>query len=338
MFLYFMSECLKNEGVKPNARHLSGILFKNTVLNKTQSEECDRLWYNMSDDERETLKTSLLGALACDESCVMRAAGSAISAVALLEIPYGQWLDLIDTLCKNINHDLDYIREASLLTLGYICEELSKEHLQKEQADYIISAFLQSLKDNHANPKHIVQTIQGVYHSVKFAAPHFEEGYGGTIMDGIIQTLKYNDTKVRTIAMQCIVEIVRLYYEAIEPFMGDITEVTFALAQNDEHEVKTQAIEVWASLAEEEYRRIQRGVKIHHIIDRALDSLLQIIMSALQDQNFGNDNDDEEQWGSSVAAGCCLNLVSQVVKDRIVHPVAEFAAENLDKNSWEKKY
>ena len=201
IFLYYMSECLNNEDVKINSRYLSGIIFKNSVLNISKEDECDRLWYNMSDDERDILKTSLLKALACDNKDVMRATGSAISAVAKLEIPYGQWLDIIDILCNNTSHQLDNIREASLLTLGYICEELSSKDLQREQADYVISASLQSLKANPASPKDLLYAIRSLYHSIKFSVKHFGDGYGGMIMDGIYETLKHSDAQIRTIAM-----------------------------------------------------------------------------------------------------------------------------------------
>lgn len=331
-----MSECLKDEKYRPNARHLSGILFKNTVLNTTKDNECDRLWNKMADDERDTLKNSLLEALACENKDVMRAAGSAISAVALLEIPQNRWLDVIDKLCNNITHELDYIRQASLLTLGYICEELSRENLKKEQADYVISAFLQSLKVNYKNNEDIIRTIQGLYHSLKFAVKHFEDGHGGTIMQEIFLASNYDDVKVRTIAMQCIVEIVRLCYAHILPFMREITDITYDLAQKDEVEVKAQAIEVWASIAEEENMRLRRGIQTLNIIDTALSGLLGMIQYSIQELNIGNEEDEDQEWGSSVAASCCLSLVSQVVGDKVVDPIYDFATENLDNSNWEK--
>jgi len=120
MFLYYTSECLKKIELKVNARHLAGILFKNTVLNTTKDEEIEELWYKLSDDEREALKTSLLEALGSDEYNVIRAAGSCISAICQLEIPHDRWLNVINILCENIGHELPNIRQASLLTLGYI--------------------------------------------------------------------------------------------------------------------------------------------------------------------------------------------------------------------------
>jgi len=86
--------------------------------------------------------------------------------------------------------------------------------------------------------------------------------------------------------------------------------------------------------------RQQRGEKTSGIIDLAFDSLIKVIQEAIQDLNIGNEEADEDQeWGSSVAAGCCLSLISQVVGDRVVSPITLFAADNItNESSWQKRY
>lgn len=74
----------------------------------------------MSLDETLALKDSLLEALADENIDIIRAAGSCIAAVCIIEFPENKWPNLVELLCKNIDHDLKNIREASLLTLGYI--------------------------------------------------------------------------------------------------------------------------------------------------------------------------------------------------------------------------
>jgi hypothetical protein len=44
--------------------------------------------------------------------------------IASIEIPRGEWVDLITNLSSNAAHDLIDVRHASLETLGFICEEL----------------------------------------------------------------------------------------------------------------------------------------------------------------------------------------------------------------------
>lgn len=333
-------EVLKNNEAKPAARQLAGIVFKNTILNTTRDEGIDDLWDEMNEDQRENLKTSSLEALISDDKDVVRAAASAVTSLCIKEIPHGRWLNVIEVLCSNTTHSDFNIRFASLVTLGYICEELRTEELQKQQADYIISAFFESLAQNKNDTDLILKTIEGIYHSMKFAVCHFEQNQGKLIMDNIISATSYPLVNVREVAMQCIVETVRLCYEYIEPFMGDITETTTNATEKDEPQVKTQAIEVWSSIAEEEKARKEDGRHSHNLIGIALDVLIDLIKGCIQELNIGNEEVDEDQeWGTSVAAGCCLDLVSKCVGDQIIFPIIDFVAEKIkDGQTWESKY
>lgn len=53
-----------------------------------------------------------------------RGAAMCVSSIATLEIPWGEWDDIIDTLSTNIDHTEYNVRHASLETLGFICEEM----------------------------------------------------------------------------------------------------------------------------------------------------------------------------------------------------------------------
>ena len=272
-----MVEVLKDESVHKNARSLAGILFKNTVLNTTKDEEWEEVWNKMTNDKKDVLKQGLLESLASIEKDVIRAAGSSISALCLMEIPHDNWLEIIDILCTNVDHEDTKVRYASLLTLGYIWEELLAKEIQKPQVDLIVSAFLGSFENNYEDEGLIIQAIQGVYHALKFTYDHFQQNQGKVIMDKVIACTSFSNSEVRVIAMQCIVEAVRLYYDYIEEFMPEITEVTFEAAKKDVTEVKTQAIEVWSSIAEEEGLRNFKGQRHHSIIDRGFDELEKII-------------------------------------------------------------
>jgi importin subunit beta-1 len=55
---------------------------------------------------------------------IMRAGANAIAQIAAIEIPRGEWLEIVNTLAENSQHEDYNIRRASITTLGYICQEL----------------------------------------------------------------------------------------------------------------------------------------------------------------------------------------------------------------------
>lgn len=47
-----------------------------------------------------------------------------MAQIAYIEIPRKEWLDIVDTLAENTNNEDYNIRRASVITLGFICQEL----------------------------------------------------------------------------------------------------------------------------------------------------------------------------------------------------------------------
>lgn len=157
-------EVLKNDKCNPNTRHLAGIIFKNTLLNATQLPELENLWANMNKDQQDLLKESSLASLLSEDKNIIRSASSALSAICIYEIPKGSWLDVMETLSANTTHEDENVRYASLVALGYVCEELRENELQKKESELVISAFMESLENNSEKEELIKQTISGLFH------------------------------------------------------------------------------------------------------------------------------------------------------------------------------
>lgn len=62
-----------------------------------------------------------------------------IAKVAAIELPRNQWPELIDELLKNMMQSEPSIKQATLETLGYVCEELVELHLNIVRATSLIS-------------------------------------------------------------------------------------------------------------------------------------------------------------------------------------------------------
>lgn len=74
----------------------------------------------------------MMASLATESSQVRNQIASLIAAIAQIEIPRGEWSELIANLCTNSSHENPKIRLTSLTTIGYICEELQPEDLTTE--------------------------------------------------------------------------------------------------------------------------------------------------------------------------------------------------------------
>lgn len=63
---------------------------------------------------RENIKEALLSMLANTDPTVIKAAATCVAAIAVIEVPNGQWQEIIPNLSNNANSEEMNIRLASL--------------------------------------------------------------------------------------------------------------------------------------------------------------------------------------------------------------------------------
>ena len=62
-------------------------------------------WINLDKEFKEFIKEALLSTLVAQSSVVRRQVASAIAAIASIEIPRGEWLEIIPNLSNNAAHE-----------------------------------------------------------------------------------------------------------------------------------------------------------------------------------------------------------------------------------------
>lgn len=101
------------------------IITKNLIGNRSQSDATYAdLWVKLDPDFKSMVKEAVLAQLSCPSQNVRTQIANLVATIASIDIPLKQWPELINILCSNATHvELD-IKQASLQTLGFVCEEL----------------------------------------------------------------------------------------------------------------------------------------------------------------------------------------------------------------------
>jgi importin subunit beta-1 len=99
---------------------------------------------------RTKIKEVLLSNLISPNVLVMRAGANVIAQIAAIEIPRGEWLEIVSSLADNSIHEDLNIRRASVTTLGFICEELKNVQtiINKQTCEQILASLLICLREN----------------------------------------------------------------------------------------------------------------------------------------------------------------------------------------------
>jgi importin subunit beta-1 len=177
----------------------------------------------VSQDIRQPCKDIFLQTLGSTEGGVASAAAQAIAAIASIELPFGQWPEVVPKLLQLASHGENVqIRVAALRAIGFICEKESfvKSEYLASCSNEILTAVVQGVRKEEQSEQVQEAAIKALYNSLKFIDTNFSrEGERNYIMQVVCEATQSGSEIVQVTAFECLVEIMGLYYEYMEFYM-----------------------------------------------------------------------------------------------------------------------
>lgn len=348
-FLSLVHELANND--KPlESRTLAGLILKNSLDAKDslRKQELVQAWILLDSALKAQIKGALLMTLSSPLLQASHTSAQVIAKVASIELPRGEWPELIGALLGNMGGQSQteqppYLKQATLETLGYVCEEISSEVLAQEQVNSMLTAVVQGMNSAETSNDVRLAAIQALLNALDFAHSNFETDVERDyIMRVICEATLCPDARVRQAAFECLVSISSIYYGKLAPYMQDVFSITSKAVREDEEQVALQAIEFWSSICDEEIElQDEYGsdffgsseVPYFKFIKQALPALVPMLLETLTKQE--EDQDQEEgAWNLSMAGGTCLGLIARAVGDDVVPLVMPYVQENICKPDW----
>ncbi|KAF8396965.1 hypothetical protein HHK36_018602 [Tetracentron sinense] len=348
VFLLSLSVELSNNEKPTESRRLAGIVLKNSLDAKdaVRKEQLVQQWVAIDTILKSQIKNLLLSTLGSSVSEARHTSSQVIAKIAAIEIPRKEWPELIGSLLTNMTQQdrPPALKQATLETLGYVCEEISHQDLVQEEVNSVLTAVVQGMNlVEHSSEVRLAAT-RALYNALDFAQTNFEnEMERNYIMKVICETAMSKEAEIRQAAFECLVSISSTYYEVLEPYMQTLFELTANAVKGGEEAVALQAIEFWSSICDEEIELQEYGTAEggdsaphSHFIEKALSSLVPMLLETLLKQEDDQDQ-DEGVWNLSMAGGTCLGLVARTVGDAIVPLVMPFVEANILKTDWRSR-
>ncbi|KAG0452441.1 hypothetical protein HPP92_025105 [Vanilla planifolia] len=237
------------------------------------------------------------------------------------------------------------VRQATLHSLGYVCEEISPQDLEQKQVNAVLTAVVNGMTLPLGSDKVRLAAVRALYNALGFAQTNFEnELERNFIMKVLCETAVSKELEIRQAAFECLVSVASMYYEFLDPFMEKLFSLTANAVKGDEESVALQAVEFWSSICDaeiqiqEEYEGSDDGSSNGHwhFIQRALHALVPMLLETILRQLEDQDQDDSA-WNISMAGGTCLGLVAKTVGDEILGLVLPFVESNITKPDWRSR-
>eukprot|EP01126_Amoeba_proteus_P036009 TRINITY_DN3649_c0_g2_i6.p1 TRINITY_DN3649_c0_g2~~TRINITY_DN3649_c0_g2_i6.p1 ORF type:complete len:720 (-),score=104.18 TRINITY_DN3649_c0_g2_i6:126-2285(-) len=234
------------------------------------------------------------------------------------------------------------LKRSTLDTIGYICEEIPPEVLTSA-ADQILTAIIHGMRPQESDEQVKLCACKALFLALAFCQKNFENRTEcAIIMESVLNAMIVSNDDIRVSAYAILTEIATLHYSVLPPFMQQIFKLTMtAITETDEEDITKSAIEFWCTIADEELNLLEeieytkeKGGQVPHcenFIKGALPFLVPLLNKCLVLQKKDSDPDE---WTIPMAAGVCLSLVAQTVKDEVVQYVLPFVEANITSQDW----
>jgi importin subunit beta-1 len=348
MYFHALVSELVDESKSKHTRALAGMLIKNRLDSKDDAKRAQYAteWVALDAQVRANVKAGVLQSLSSGEVDPRNAATQVCAKIAQIELPRGLWPELIQILLNNMTQSQnDFLKQSTLQTLGYICEEIDPQVIQ-DKSNQILTAVVQGMRADEKNNAVKLSAAKALDNALEFAKANFEnQDERNYIMSVVFECTQSTDQKVKVAGFECLVKIASLYYAKLPQYMQQLFNVTLESIKSGAEPVALQAIEFWSTICDEELYLMEEiaddnemgvtsTVVCHNFIKGAYKFVVPLLLECLTKQD---EDADEDTWGVSMAGATCLNLVANVLQDEIIETVVPFVQKFLGSPDWHFK-
>ncbi|KAJ1446132.1 armadillo-type protein [Pelagophyceae sp. CCMP2097] len=342
-FALALAQHLASEEAQPNSRQLAGLHLKNLVSSReavSALEKKSRYFTSVDADTRTQLKAFTLSALRSGAPQAANTASQVVAQLGVLELSERQWPELLAALLNNMNStecaDPDLLKTATLEALGYLCEDLDEDVLQQSETNQVLTAIIDGLGDARSMSVRTAAAT-ALLNSLVFTRHNFEaEAERTAIMRAVCAAAAAGDARLRGVAFEALARVCSLYYSFLAQYIEAIFALTLNAIRTDEESVAMMAVEVWATLSEEEIELLDdESASCQNYLAAAAGHILPVLLeSCLLKQDEAA---DEDAWNVAAAGAVCLGLVAQAVGDAAVPAVLAFVEGNILHADWRRR-
>ena len=294
---------------------------------------------------KDSVRQLALQTLGSKDTRAGQAAAQFIAAIAAIDIPRNQWPELMSALVENVGEGEDHLKQASLQTIGYICEGEDQDLRDTlvAHSNAILTAVVQGARKEESNMDVRLAAINSLSDSLEFVRTNFDnEGERNYIMQVICEATQSGDSRIEASAYGCLNRIMGLYYDKMKFYMEKaLFGLTIMGMKNPEEDVAKLAIEFWCTVCEEEIAieddnamAAAEGTDLRPFFHFAAVAAREVVPVILELMAQQDEDAADEDYNVSRAAYQCLQLYSQTIEGDLVQTVLGFVEMNLRSADW----
>ncbi|KAI9675659.1 MAG: karyopherin beta [Caeruleum heppii] len=347
-----LAQELANESAQPHIRTAAGIALKNSFSSREYARlrEVQQRWLQQVDTEvKRQVKVLALGTLSSSDARAGQSAAQFIASIAAIEIPRDQWPELMPTLVQSVGEGADHLKQASLTTIGFICETEDNDLRDSlaQHSNAILTAVVQGARKEETNADVRNAAISALGDSLEFVRTNFEnEGERNYIMQVICEATQSEDNRIQQGAFGCLNRIMGLYYDKMRFYMEKaLFGLTIMGMKSEEEDVAKLAVEFWCTVCEEEIAieddnaqaQAEGATEMRPYFNFSRVATTEVVPVLLLLLTKQDEDAADDDYNVARAAYQCLQLYAQAVGNAIIPPVLGFVEANLRHEDWNNR-
>lgn len=353
LYLATLVQELAKEDAQGHIRAAAGIALKNAFTGRdpARQAELQAKWLTQTEqDTKSNIKQLTLQTLSSTNSQAGQAAAQVVAAIAAVELPRSLWDDLMPQLVQNVSQGEAHQKQASLTTIGFICESPDAE-LRAALIGFsnpILTAVVQGARKEETNVEVRAAAITALSDSLEFVGNNFKnEGERNYIMQVVCEATQAEDSRIQQGAFGCLNRIMALYYDNMRYYMEKaLFGLTIMGMKSEDEDVAKLAVEFWSTVCEEEIAIEDDNAQIGPVDDQdqlrpfynfarvATGEVVPALLVLLTKQD---EDATDDEYNISRAAYQCLTLYAQAVGPTIIPHVISFVEANLRHEDWHQR-
>ena len=315
-------------------RQISCTIIKSLI----SKEKYNILWFNIDEKLRNSIKNNLMSTLASNDIDIRKGTGLAISSICKIELPKKLWLNIFDILIGTSNNENINIQLSSIITLGYIFEEINENDISDEIMRKILFCYYNILNKDNINLELHKSTLDSLFHFIPFIKNVIMNNEQSKIFFELIEKSIKNDyIIIRSKSIKIFIEISRRYYDYLENYINNLIDFSSKIMEKDSIDNSLLAYEIWCSIGEiEEYRKKEyelnnnKKYNFFEFCQKSLSKIFPIITNHIQQTDY-----DNEEWNQRKASSLLINLFSKSCRSDFIEKIIEFIQKLVSQNNYD---
>jgi len=172
-----LSGVLQNVNNDPITRTAAGLQLKNALTSKDTEvrNHFQQRWLSLPTEVRNYVKHNVVTALGTEANRPSSAA-QCVAYIAVAELPHNFWPDIIHILTQNVTNptSTEMMKEATLESIGYICQDIEPEILVS-QSNEILTAIVHGMRKDETSNHVKLAATNALLNSLEFTKANFDK-------------------------------------------------------------------------------------------------------------------------------------------------------------------